>query len=295
MKALAASARNAKRSLLTSSSMKACESSGRRWARAWARSTSRWSTTDGCSAWARVLRVGTLGDQSADQVTGAHVPDRQLPAVRPRHVVPKEARHDQRRRRSVARRKDDAARGVIHRRRAFDELGRDGRREATYEPPAWDVVQLDTAQSRSASAASRRGLHLHMSCLPDYTSYHSIYLSERYEQRLAEHPTGGETPRRQRGVRAALERPRAAPCPAGREASGAAVQAGARRTIRGAGQARAATRLRHSPCSPRRSGGRARYPPRHALRLGRGPDAVGRSLPRRRHPSRPARVSDGTR
>ena len=56
MKALAASARNAKRSLLTSSSMKACESSGRRWARAWARSTSRWSTTDGCSAWARVLR-----------------------------------------------------------------------------------------------------------------------------------------------------------------------------------------------------------------------------------------------
>src|SRR2546422_8257808 len=163
MKALVASARNAKRSLLTSSSMKACESSGRRW--------------------------------------------------------------------------------------------------ATYEPLAWDAVQLDSAQSRSASAASRRGLHLHMSCLPDYTSYHSIYLSERYEQRLAEHPTGGETPRRQRGVRAALERPRAAPCPAGRQASRAAVQARVRRKNRGAGQARAATRLRHSPCNPLRAGRRALYPP----------------------------------
>src|SRR5207253_6588979 len=127
------------------------------------------------------VEVGTLGDQRADQVTGAHVPDRQLPAVRPRHVVPKEARHDQRRRGSVASRKDDAARGVVHRRRAFDELGRDGRRQASYEPPAWDVVQLDAAQSRSASAAPRRGLHLHLSYLLDYTSYHSIYLFESYE------------------------------------------------------------------------------------------------------------------
>jgi len=97
MKALAASARNAKRSLLTSSSMKACESSGRRRRGPGRGSTSRWSTTDGCSAWARVLRSEPLGDQSADQVTGAHVPDRQLAAVRPRHVVAEEPRHDQRR------------------------------------------------------------------------------------------------------------------------------------------------------------------------------------------------------
>src|SRR5438094_657201 len=57
MNALAARARNAKRSLLDSSLMKACESSGRRRARAWRRSTSRCRSTEGRIACARVLRL----------------------------------------------------------------------------------------------------------------------------------------------------------------------------------------------------------------------------------------------